>query len=445
MTHLTIAASTDTGWHAAPLTAGAAGAWIANRAPSAPGGGGRRPLVRFALAWGLAGATGVAAAALPEVEPAAVQMDPAQLALIDDVVDRGVRRGDYPGAVVLVGRHGRIAFQRAYGDRIRIPRREPMRLDTVFDVASLTKVLVTAPAVMQLSEAGSLSLEDRLGDLVPACSSPDRRDIRVRQLLAHESGLRRVFTERMLRRIRSYQDGVAMACAEEMTARPGEQLSYGDLNYILLGEIVRRVSGAELDQYAYRHILRPLGMNETYYNPPAALRARLAGEDVMTGEVENGVATRMGGVSGHSGLYSTAADLAVFSAMLLNGGAWRGVRILSAESVKRMTTAMVRHARGTRGYGFDVATGFSGSRGTLFPCDSYGHTGYSGVSMWLDPNSETFVIILTNRLHPDGKGQVKVLREEVATIAAGALRDLHYTREADAPMNPAHRCRAGRG
>lgn len=446
MTHLTNGGSVGASWHAGPLTARAPGADGGKRNPFAPSAGGAmRPLMRFALGIVLAAAGGVVAAALPVVEPAAVQMDPARLALIDDVVDRGMRRGDYPGAVVLVGRHGRIAFQRAYGDRIRIPRRDPMQLDTIFDIASLTKVVVTAPAVMQLIDAGRLSLEERLGDLVPACSSRDRRGIRVRQLLAHESGLRRVFTERMLRRIGSYHDGVAMACAEEMTARPGEQLSYGDLNYILLGEIVRRASGEELDQYAYRHILWPLGMNETYYNPPAALQERLAGEDVLTGEVENGVATRMGGVSGHSGLYGTAADLAVYSAMLLNGGAWQGVRILSAASVQRMTTAMVHHARGTRGYGFDVATGFSGSRGRLFPCDSYGHTGYSGVSMWLDPNSDTFVIVLTNRLHPDGKGDVKLLREEIATIAAGALRDMHYTRGADAPLNPAHRCRGGRG
>lgn len=404
-----------------------------------------RTLRPFALACALAGTSGAVAASLPLAEPAAVQMDPVRLALIDDVVARGLRRGDYPGAVVLIGRHGRVAYQRAYGDRLTVPRREAMRLDTVFDIASLTKVLVTAPAVMQLREAGRLSLEEGLGDLVPACRSRDRRDIRVRQLLAHESGLRGTFTGRLLRRIGSYQDGVAMACAEEMSGRPGAQLRYSDLNYILLGEIVRRTSGEDLDQYAYRHILRPLGMNETYYNPPAALHARLAGEDVVTGEVENGVATRMGGISGHSGLYSTAADLAVFSAMLLNGGAWQGVRILSQASVKQMTTAMVHHARGTRGYGFDVASGYSGSRGSLFPCNSYGHTGYSGVSMWLDPNSETFVIVLTNRLHPAGRGDVKLLREEVATIAAGALLDLHYTRTADAPLNAAHRCRGGRG
>ncbi len=404
-----------------------------------------KPRIRFVLACGLAAAAMAAAAALPVSGPDAVQMDPARLVLIDAVVARGIRRGDYPGAVVLIGRHGQVAFQRAYGDRTRIPRRESMQLDTVFDVASLTKVLVTAPAVMQLREAGRLSLEERLGDLVPACSSPERRDIRVRQLLAHESGLRGVFTAPLLRQIGNYQDGVAMACVEEMSGLPGAQLRYSDLNYILLGEIVRRTSGEDLDQYAYRHILRPLGMKETYFNPPAALHARLAGEDVMTGEVENGVATRMGGVSGHSGLYSTAADLAVFSAMLLNGGVWQGVRILSQSSVKLMTTAQVHHARGTRGYGFDVASGFSGSRGALFPCDSYGHTGYSGVSMWLDPDSDTFVIVLANRLHPDGRGDVRLLRAEVATIAAGALRDVHYTRAADAPLNPARRCRAGRG
>lgn len=389
---------------------------------------------------------GPASAALPVVSPAAVDMDAAQLERIDRAVDGGIARGDFPGAVVVVGRHGRIAFQRAWGDRTRVPARTPMQTDTLFDIASLTKVVVTAPAIMQLREAGRLRLEDRLGDLIEACDDAGHRRITVRQLLAHESGLRGTFKPAVLRQIGSYEDGVRLACAEEMTGTPGGQLRYSDLNYVLLGDILRRRAGLSIDAYAEQHILGPLGMRDTLFNPSMPLRRdRIAGEDVVTGQVENGIATRMGGVSGHSGLYSTAADLAVFCAMILNDGAWNGVRILSPTAVRWMTRPMVRHARGSRGLGFDVATGYSGSRGELFPCDSFGHTGYSGVSMWLDRRSGTFVIILTNRLHPDGRGDVRWLREQVATIVAESLTDMHYQRAANAPLNPAHRCRNGRG
>lgn len=389
---------------------------------------------------------GRAEAALPVVAPSAVDMDESQLERIDRAVEGGIARGDFPGAVVVVGRHGRIAFHRAYGDRTLVPSREPMQIDTIFDVASLTKVVVTAPAIMQLKEAGRLKLDERLGDLVEACDDRAHRRITVRQLLAHESGLRGMFTPALLRQIGSYEDGVRLACAEEMTGTPGGQLRYSDLNYVLLGEVLRRSAGMSIDEYAGRHLFAPLGMHDTLFNPSMALRRdRIAGEDVVTGQVENGVATRMGGVSGHSGLYSTAADLAVFCTMILNEGVLDGVRILSATSVRWMTRPMVRHARGSRGLGFDVATGYSGSRGELFPCDSFGHTGYSGVSMWLDRHSQTFVIILTNRLHPDGRGDVKWLREQVSTIAAESLTDIRYRRADNAPLNPAHRCRNGRG
>jgi CubicO group peptidase (beta-lactamase class C family) len=373
-------------------------------------------------------------------------MDAATLQRIDEVVSAGMERGDFPGAVITVGRHGRIVFQRAYGDRTLVPQREPMQLDTLFDIASLTKVVVTAPAVMQLVEAGRLRLSDRLGRLIPACDRDDRREITVRQLLAHESGMRSMFTVGTRHGIGSYADAIHLACLEPMTGIPGMQFRYSDLNYVLLGEIVHRAAGESIDAYGYRRILRPLGMRDTLFNPSAALRReRVAGEDVITGEVEDGVAIRMGGVSGHSGLYSTAADLALYCAMILNNGLWQGVRVLAPDSVHAMTRAVVHHARGSRGLGFDVATGYSGSRGDLFPCDSFGHTGYSGVSMWLDRRSDTFVIILTNRLHPDGRGDVRALRESVATIAAQALTDIQYARAENAPENPALRCRAGRG
>ncbi|MFO1434974.1 MAG: serine hydrolase domain-containing protein [Gammaproteobacteria bacterium] len=385
-------------------------------------------------------------AGLPAVNPGTVAMDAASLQRIDGVVTAGIARGDFPGAVIAVGRHGRVVFQRAYGDRIRVPQRQPMQLDTLFDIASLTQVVLTAPAIMQLVEDRRLRLSDRLGQLIPECGQRDRRAITVRQLLAHESGLRANFTVETRHRIGSYDDAIGLACAEPMIGVPGMQFRYSDLNYVLLGEILRRATGELIDAYGYRHILQPLGMQDTLFNPSAALRReRIAGEDVVTGQVEDGVATRMGGISGHSGLYSTAADLAVYCAMILNDGEWQGVRVLSRDSVHAMTRAVVHHARGSRGLGFDVATGYSGSRGDLFPCDSFGHTGYSGVSIWLDHHSDTFVIVLTNRLHPNGRGDVRALRESVATIAAQSLTDIQYARAENAPENSALRCRAGRG
>ena len=382
------------------------------------------------------------ATGLPEAQPEAVQMDGTRLNLIDDVVQQGMRAGDYPGAVILIGRHGHVVFHRAYGDRVIRPQRQPMTLDTLFDIASLTKVVVTAPAIMQLIEAGKLRLESRLGDLISACNAADRRRITVRQLLAHDSGLRAIFTKPLQRQVGDYDAAVRLACVEGTYARPGVQIRYSDLNYILLGDVVQRVSGESLDEYAYRRILHPLGMRDIYFNPPRALKHRIAGSDVVTGQVEDGVAWRMGGVAGHSGLYSTASDLAVFSAMLLQDGEWNGTRVLSRHSVRAMTTAAVRRSHGTRGLGFDIASGYSGSRGELFPCDSFGHTGFSGVSMWLDRRSDTFVIILTNRLHPDGRGDVRNLRAQVATLAAASIQDVNFDVSALGKLdNPAKRCR----
>ncbi len=404
----------------------------------------RRPrhwITGLVLWLGLAG-QGAQGSPLVEATPLSMQMDETSLARIDEVVTEGIRARRYPGAVVLVGRHGQIAYFRAFGDRRVIPTREPMARDTLFDIASLTKAIATAPAIMQLSETGKLSLTARLGDLIPACALADRRGITVRQLLAHDSGLRAIFSSALQRRISGYDDAVGLACVESMAFLPGVRFRYSDLNYILLGDIVRRASGEAFDVYVHRHILEPLGMHATFFNPPAAMAAHTAAGDVRGGNAQDGIAVRMGGVSGHSGLYSTAADLARFSAMLLNDGEWNGTRIVSRESVRLMTTAVARHGRDTRGLGFDLATGFSGSRGDLYPCDSFGHTGYSGVSIWLDRRTDSFVIILTNRLHPDGRGDVRELRARVATLAATSIRDVRLeSRNTDKRTDPAMRCR----
>jgi len=375
--------------------------------------------------------------ALPEVAPETVGMDANTLTEIAPLVEEGIRRGDYPGAVVLIGRGHQIVYFQAFGRREVRPKPEPMTRDTIFDLASLTKVVATAPAIMQLVENGRLTLEDKLSKWVPACDRADKRAITLHNLLAHDSGLRSGFEEPLLEKIHGYEDGIRLACDQKAFGPPGRQFRYSDLNYILLGEVVRVASGQPLDVYVRETLFQPLEMTDTSFRPPEALKDRIAATDVMTGEVEDGVAYRMGGVAGHAGVYSTAADLALYCAMLLSGGADdRGVRVLSPLTVARMTTPATDHATGVRGLGFDIDTAYSGARGDLFPYGSYGHTGYSGTSIWLDPGSGVFVIILTNRLHPDGHGDVRDLRTRVATLAAAAIRDIGGMAEQDKAALP---------
>lgn len=364
------------------------------------------------------------AAALAKARPAALGMDAGRLALIDPVVEDGIKAGDFPGAVVLIGRHGRIAFERAYGERRLKPKSESMTVDTVFDLASLTKAVATAPAIMQLVQDGKLRLDAHLGDLIPDCNRKDKRAITVRQLLEHDSGLRPGFDRASLHRIHGYDDGVRLACLSKPFARPGREFRYSDLNYLLLADIVRRVSGRRLDEFAAAGLYRPLGMHDTGFNPPPSLTPRIAPTDAGAGTVADGIARRMDGVSGNAGVFSTAGDLAVYCAMLLNGGEWHGTRVLSPLAVRRMTTPATDHRQGVRGLGFDIDTAYSGARGDLFPYGSFGHTGYTGTSIWLDPGTDTFVIILTSRLYPHGRGDVRDLRSQVASIAASAIVDL---------------------
>ena len=366
----------------------------------------------------------IAPAALTRAAPGQLGLDAQRLARIDAVMAAGIKAGDFPGAVVVIGRHGRIAFERAYGVRQTKPKPVPMTVDTVFDLASLTKIVATAPSIMQLVEDGRLRLDGHLGDLIPACDRKDKRDITVRQLLEHDSGLRPGFDRATLHRIHGYEDGVRLACRSKPFARPGKEFRYSDLNYLLLAEVVRRVSSQRLDDYVAARLFKPLGMNDTGFHPPASLMPRIAPTDAGTGRVADGIARRMDGVSGNAGVFGSAGDLAIYCTMLLNGGQWNGVRVLSPLAVRRMTTPATTHPDGVRGLGFDIDTAYSGARGDLFPFGSFGHTGYTGTSIWLDPGTDTFVVILTSRLYPHGKGDVRDLRSEIASIAASAIVDI---------------------
>ncbi|HKO60270.1 MAG TPA: exo-beta-N-acetylmuramidase NamZ domain-containing protein [Pyrinomonadaceae bacterium] len=367
-----------------------------------------------------------------------------QLQKIDAAVNDGIAERHLPGAVVLVGRNGQIAWRKAYGSRATEPAIEPMTTDTIFDVASLTKVVATATSIMMLVERGQVRLSDPVSKYIPQLKGPERERITIELLLTHRSGYAPDFNLKY--RWTGYDEAIKRLAGEPLRYPPGARFVYSDIGYIALGEVVRRVSGLPLDEFARRNIFAPLRMRNTGFRPNAALRARIAptekrraqrtylgdspqdgdtdGERWLRGEVHDPTAFRMDGVAGHAGLFSTADDLAIYGQMILNGGRYRGVRILSPLSVAEMTRPRFVTETWTRGLGWDINSSFSVNRGDLFPLGSFGHTGFTGTSMWLDPASRMFVIFLSNRVHPDGKGDVGPLRGKVATIAAASLTDV---------------------
>jgi uncharacterized protein YbbC (DUF1343 family)/CubicO group peptidase (beta-lactamase class C family) len=395
---------------------------------------------RLAAAAALAAMLSVSARSAPvhgqAVAPAPV--DQKRLAAIEALVLEDIAQKRLPGAVVLVGHRNRIVYQRAIGDRAIVPQRERMTVDTIFDLASLTKPIATATSVMMLIEEGRLRLIDRVSTFVPGFERYGKADITIRHLLTHVSGLRPdvdladdwVGTD----------TAIQLAIEEVPTAPPGTRFVYSDINFFLLGEIVKRISGEPLDRFSRRRIFEPLGMTETMFNPPESLRPRIAptesctpfgwpcaGPDMrmLRGTVHDPTARRMHGVAGHAGLFGTAADLAVFCRMLLNNGSYRGARILSPLAVAKLTTpATPGEERNLRTLGWDFDSGFSGNRGELLPIGSFGHTGFTGTSIWIDPATGLYVVFLSNRLHPEGKGDVTPLRARVATVAAAALEAL---------------------
>ncbi|GBC82218.1 Esterase EstB [bacterium HR10] len=387
--------------------------------------------IGLSLIIGISSAGGVSAvvprrggAPLPIVAPEAVGMSSRHLAHIDAIVQAAIARRELPGAVVLVGRQGRIVYWRAFGHRALEPTRLPMTRDTVFDLASLTKVVATATSVMILVERGKIRLGDPVARYIPEFAQNGKERITIEQLLQHRGGL---IADNDLA---DYRDGPEKAMeriyALGTVAEPGTRFIYSDVGYIVLGELVRRVSGQRLDDFAREHIFRPLGMTETTFAPTGALRERCAPTERregrwMIGEVHDPRAYALGGVAGHAGLFSTARDLAIYCQMLLNGGTFRGVRILSPLSVRRMIEVRHLPPGEMRGLGWDVHTGYSANRGDLFPIGSFGHTGFTGTSLWIDPASRTFVIFLSNRVHPDGRGDVTSLRGRVASVVAAAI------------------------
>jgi uncharacterized protein YbbC (DUF1343 family)/CubicO group peptidase (beta-lactamase class C family) len=349
------------------------------------------------------------------------------LARIDEVVRAAIQRGEVPGAVVLVLHRGEVVLRKSYGLRSKQPVEAPMTVDTVFDLASLTKPLATATSLMILVERGQLSVADRVAQFLPSFGANGKDKITVEQLLLHTSGL---VADNALA---DYEGGAAAACARidalKPAAEPGTKFVYSDVGYIVLGRIVEKRAGMPLDAFARKHIYAPLGMRTCGFHPPAELLERTAPTEQraghwLVGEVHDPRAALLGGVAGHAGLFASADDLASYARMLLGGGSYRGQRILSPLTVRLMTTARPVPG-GWRAYGWDLQTKFSSNRGELFPSgQSFGHTGFTGTSIWIDPGSDSAVIFLSNRVHVNPHGSINRLRNQVATLAAAAILDV---------------------
>jgi uncharacterized protein YbbC (DUF1343 family)/CubicO group peptidase (beta-lactamase class C family) len=373
-----------------------------------------------------------------------------RLQAIDREIEGAIGRGEIPGAVFRLESRGEV-YEKAYGRRLVDPGSEAMTTDTRFDVASLTKVMATAPAILRLAEKGLLSLGDPVanwipefleGGVRPEAAEPkpeagERAGVTVAQLLAHHSGLPPgIFLSEG--DFWGHDEGVRRAATVGLLEKPGTRFRYSDVNFILLGEIVRRVSGRRLDDYASEEIFGPLGMEQTGFNPPAAEWPRIAPTTfipefgLLRGQVHDPTARRMEGVAGHAGLFSTIRDVATLARIFLAPEEVSGV--LRPETLRRATSNQLPAALGlARGLGWDIGSTFAQQRGEKFPLEGFGHTGWTGTSIWADPASQSLVVLLTNRNHPSEAGKVKPLRARLGTLAAEAVG---YTRTVPAPLSP---------
>lgn len=339
------------------------------------------------------------------------------------MLQNAVEKDLAPGAVVIVGHNDQVVFRKAYGFRALEPSREIMTEDTIFDLASLTKVMATTGAVMRMVQLGQVKLNDSVAKYIPEFGQNGKEDVTVRQLLTHYSGLRPDIDLKPM--FSGQAEAFLRADAAKPIHPPGSTFLYSDINFLVLGQLVQRISGMSLDQYAQTYIFGPLGMSTTRFLPPAEWQARIAPtqKDPGTGEMLRGIVhdptTRaMGGVSGVAGLFSNADDVAKFAQVLLHGGP----PVWSPLIVEKMTTPQQPpNMTNVRGLGWDIDTPFSSNRGDLLPVGSFGHTGFTGTSLWIDPTTNTYIVLLTNAVHVKS-GNVIALRTEVANTVAVALQ-----------------------
>ena len=357
-----------------------------------------------------------------------------------------------PGAVVLVGHSGKEVYEKAFGNRAIEPEVEPMTTDTIFDMASLTKCIVTTTAVMQMIESGKVVLDAPVAKYLPEFAANGKAEITVRELMTHFSGLPPDVDLKDAWSGKS--EGIRRAMESKLKTVPGTTFEYSDINYITLGAMVEKLSGEPLEKYAQEHIFEPLGMTESRYLPPSNWIPRIAptahnddgpmaDDKLLRGTVHDPTTRRMGGVAGHAGLFSTAHDVSLFAQALLDRLAGRDSKFpLKQSSVELMTTPQQpghspsdltqpppgtkavypsRAGHQVRALGWDIDSSFSRPRGEVFPIGSFGHTGFTGTSLWMDPGSDTYVILLANAVHPRGGAPISPLRNQVATDVGRAL------------------------
>lgn len=360
------------------------------------------------------------------IGPPAKKIDEQKLVKIDEVVKAEIDKGNFPGAVVLVGQGTETLYFESIGNEVREPFVEVMGKQTIFDLASVTKPVATATSAMILRDRGKIKLDDFVKDFLPAFGCNGKEQVQIKHLLNHTSGLPPYTDANELGK----QYGplcpdkvIEKICSLEAKSKPGDEFRYSCLGYIVLGKVVEAVSGKGLDVFAKENIYEPLGMKDTGYKPAASREPDIAATEIkkgklLRGSVHDPLASLLGGVSGNAGLFSTASDLAIYCRMLLNNGFYNGRRILSEEAVTFLTCSQ---AKG-RAYGFDVSSSYSWIKGTNPTEATFCHSGYTGTSIVCDPKNKVFVIILTNRAHPEDKGSVKAVRTQVADIVSAAIR-----------------------
>jgi uncharacterized protein YbbC (DUF1343 family)/CubicO group peptidase (beta-lactamase class C family) len=348
--------------------------------------------------------------------------DAALEATLTPIVEKAIAEGNIPGAVLVVGHNGVIVYRKALGNRSLEPTREAMSEDTIFDLASLTKCLATTLSVMKLVEEGRLRLNDPVGNYLPEFKQNGKGEITVRQLMTHFSGLPPDID------LKSHWQGRSaayeLAMQSPITNPPGTRFVYSDINFETLGFIVEKITGQTLADFALQNIYQPLGMKETRFQPPSDWIPRIAPTEVdesghvLRGTVHDPTARRMGGIAGHAGLFSSANDLTLLAEDLLGNS-----KILSAFSIEKMTTPQQPATATTlRGLGWDIDSSFSTNRGELLPIGSFGHTGFTGTSIWIDPVTHTYIILLTNAVHPHGGKSTVTLRTKIANAVAASLQ-----------------------
>jgi CubicO group peptidase (beta-lactamase class C family) len=357
---------------------------------------------------------------------------PEKLAEMDAAIESAIANHKCPGGVLWLEHDGAV-YEKAYGNRSLVPDVEPMTTNTIFDMASLTKVVATTPAIMWLIEHGKIKLDAPVKTYLPEFTGDDKDLVTVRELMTHTSGLPPDIETKS--DWHGWDTAIQKACAEKLESPPGTVFRYSDINFELLGEIVQRVSKMPLQDFVQQKIFRPLKMNDTEFLPLQNGKelSRIAPTEVVDGKPWRGIvhdptARKMGGVAGHAGLFSTASDLARNCRMMLNLGELDGVHIFKQETVKLMTSnQMPPGVNILHGLGWDIDSPYSGPRGSIFPIGSYGHTGWTGGSLWIDPFSKTFVIFLSNRNHPTEAGNVIALRRTLGTLAAAAVEHFDFT------------------